>query len=137
MKLQIKRVKAVYHSPNGRHTAFLIFFEELLDSILYKHPFLIVRDFNINWDSSFCEKDRTKANDNQVVQLVENPTHITQTSTSIINLVMTNSNAQYLIFNKPVKTDHVVEATTAMLKDDDTYKTIEIRTRDKTDLTIE
>lgn len=105
----ILRIVCLYHSPNSSHGQFLNIFEQILDElIISRHPIFLVGDYNIHWNTFYSEKLKKIVTDANVIQTVQNRTHITKSSSSIIDLVITNVDVKCEILSKPKMTDHQI-----------------------------
>jgi exonuclease III len=90
----------IYRSPSGRVKDFLDAFRKLLESIAFDRTYIIAGDFNINVGNSDSENSRILldiASEFGLRQLVNIPTRVTNTTSSIVDLVFTNAPNQFLV----------------------------------------
>lgn len=97
VKVTIKKwtatVTCIYRSPNGSQARFLEFFEGLCEEYsTASGRIILMGDFNINWGSDlyYPEKLKRISQDNGLVQLVNEVTHVTSETRTTIDLVFTN-----------------------------------------------
>lgn len=102
----------VYHSPNASHSDFIEYFENWCDNMLdEKDDVIITGDFNIDVAKhSFYSKKLSQAINNLgMKQIVGEFTRITQLSSTIIDLVITNNRKiQAQVLDTHVISDHCV-----------------------------
>lgn len=111
-KLGSMVVASVYHSPSGSHANFINFVDEWCENNLrnLNRIFLLMGDFNINWNSGdyFCNRLKKVAVDNNLKQLVGSATRVTLENSSTIDLVFTNNYCEVAcrVLQQPMITDH-------------------------------
>lgn len=103
----------VYRSPNSPCVQFLDFLEDLLTNVINQHKgdFLITGDFNIDWNSDSCYSKRLKQiiNDAGCKQLINEYTRVTDTSNTIVDLVISNNKKlSCYVLNDTIITDHKI-----------------------------
>jgi Reverse transcriptase (RNA-dependent DNA polymerase)/Endonuclease-reverse transcriptase len=84
---------AMYRSPNSSSKCFLKFLNEWSENIMNGCEGLIVcGDFNLNWanEDHYVKKLKKWVNDNGMKQVVNDWTRVTNVSSTIIDLVITN-----------------------------------------------
>ena len=98
----------IYHSPNSSDSGFLDFLEDSCNNDLLSENVIIMGDFNIDIKkNNYCRNRLIKiANAAGLKQLVDEPTRITVSSESIIDLVFTNLEVDVEIKHEPKITDH-------------------------------
>lgn len=99
----------IYHSPKSSHSQFLNYLEQVFDCLGdHFYRIVILGDFNINWEnSSFHTKKLKKLIiDASLKQLVQEPTRVTDNSTSTIEFVVSNRVVEWIVLNKPMISDH-------------------------------
>ena len=86
-------IGSIYHSPNSSHAEFIVYFEEICEELLLNgEKFFIMGDINIdfNVDTYYSNKLKTCLKDLGLYQMVKSSTRITETSDTLIDLVITN-----------------------------------------------
>lgn len=120
IKLQINNqlfvVGAIYRSPNGNYEEFLNFFGQKIENEdICKNEVLIMGDFNINFNDT--ENYNTKKLNNMIrdsgyKQIMNHDTRITNTSSTMIDLIITNMyDLEPLPFIYPNISDHLIIGT--------------------------
>lgn len=100
----------VYRSPGGSEAKFLDYFEEYCNEIILSGLFiLIVGDFNIDLmkETTYSKKIRKIVQDFGMKQLVNEPTRTTNSSSTLIDLIITNNfEISAKVFCTPKISDH-------------------------------
>ena len=103
-------IACLYRSPSASRAEFLDILDEILDDILMKN-LIIMGDFNIDLIKvdNYGEKLKSVMEKRGLHQLVKEPTRITQSSKTKIDLVFTNrSNISANVLNTPKLSDHSI-----------------------------
>lgn len=105
-------IGCLYHSPSGSHSTFIDDFENLCDSVFCNNSqCILVGDFNLNFldDTYYCKKIKNLLTSYGINQLIADPTRITNTSSTLIDYVLTNQNGiKATVHSCPKITDHSV-----------------------------
>ena len=106
-------IGVIYHSPNESHSVFLDNFENIIDEISLdaQDEFLVIGDFNIDIGnvSTYSNRIRNIIQFNGFKQSVSNPTRVTSTTSTTIDLVITNNfNINANVLTTPRITDHYI-----------------------------
>jgi hypothetical protein len=101
----------VYRSPSGNKDIFLKFVEEQLEKYTESNQFhLLVGDFNLNWvdhNDSKVKQLKHIVSLSGMVQKVSDYTRVTQTTRTVIDLVITNDKSVNVdVLSTPRITDH-------------------------------
>lgn len=81
----------VLYNPPSHSVSFYSDFDKLLKQINVKTEIILMGDFNINWmDKGRRDKLKIIASKYKLLQILKNPTRITRTTQTLIDLIFTN-----------------------------------------------
>ena len=89
----------LYHSPNANHGEFIENFEDLISKVNYtKDTLLVIGNYNINMELNTFSKKKLMQCINRLglYQIIKEFTRVTQESSTLIDLVVTNN--KYLLY---------------------------------------
>lgn len=110
IKLKTYTIIGVYHSPSASTADFLHYFEGILEEYSSNNiDTIIIGDFNIDMlqDTFYSKQLSRTLRENGLKQLISEPTRITKTSATLIDLLITNcDNIFHKVNHIPKITDH-------------------------------
>ncbi|XP_028403934.1 uncharacterized protein LOC114526522 [Dendronephthya gigantea] len=89
-------VWSIYRPPNGKVEQFVNELNELLLNVADKDELLVLGDFNISWnaksavDKALKRKLKNLANGHGLEQIIDQPTRVTEKSSTVLDLIFTN-----------------------------------------------
>lgn len=105
-------IGCIYHSPNASHVQFCDFFENLVERLDFSQLYIFIGDFNIRWDiidDTYSKRLHNISRHFGLKQFISQPTRITDTTSSIIDLLFTNCyEIQVNMQIAPKITDHEI-----------------------------
>lgn len=117
---------AIYHPPQVNDNLFLEFFENYLENVInFTGTLLIVGDFNFDFkkDTFYSNKMKSMVYKYGLYQLVRLPTRITQHSSTLIDLIITNEkHLVHEVNNTPKISDHCILSIHISTRENNTNK---------------